>query len=62
MLTTKQTAAILNVNASRVRQLILAGRLPAVKHGRDWIIKRKDLRLVADRKPGRPKLGSYSEV
>jgi excisionase family DNA binding protein len=55
LLTTKQAAKALAVNDSRVRQLILSGRLPAQKFGRDWIIKEKDLKKVADRKPGRPK-------
>lgn len=55
LLTTTQAAGALGVNASRVRQLILSGRLPATKHGRDWIIKQTDLKKVADRKPGRPK-------
>ena len=55
ILTTKQTAALLGINDSRVRQLILSGRLPAQKIGRDWIIREKDLKKVADRKPGRPK-------
>jgi excisionase family DNA binding protein len=55
LLTTKQAAKALGVNDSRVRQLILAGRLPALKMGRDWIIKEKDLKKVADRKHGRPK-------
>ena len=55
ILTTTQVAKILKVNDSRVRQLILSGRLPAQKLGRDWIILEKDLSKVADRKPGRPK-------
>jgi excisionase family DNA binding protein len=55
LLTTKQAAKALAVNDSRVRQLILSGRLPAQKFGRDWIIKENDLKRVADRKPGRPK-------
>jgi len=45
-LTTIQAAKALNVNDSRVRQLILAGRLPAQKFGRDWLIQKKDLKLV----------------
>ncbi len=53
-LTTVQAAKALKVNDSRVRQLILAGRLPAQKFGRDWLIQKKDLKLVANRKPGRP--------
>ena len=54
-LTTKQVAGILKINDSRVRQLILAGRLPATKIGRDWIINKEDLDLVKDRKRGRPR-------
>ena len=52
---TKAAAEILGVNDSRVRQLILSGRLPAQKVGRDWIIRERDLAKVADRKPGRPR-------
>jgi excisionase family DNA binding protein len=55
LLTTKEAGEILGVNASRVRQLILSGRLPATKLGRDLFIKEKDLKKVAVRKPGRPK-------
>jgi len=55
ILTTKQAAKALRVNDSRVRQLILSGRLPAIKFGRDWIIQKKDLKKVENRKPGRPK-------
>lgn len=55
ILTTKQAAKTLGINDSRVRQLILSGRLPAQKIGRDWIIQEKDLKKVSDRKPGRPK-------
>ncbi len=54
ILTTKQAGKKLNVNASRVRQLILAGRLPAQKFGSSWMIKEKDLVKVADRKVGNP--------
>jgi excisionase family DNA binding protein len=54
---TKQAAEILGVNDSRVRQLILAGRLPAQKVGRDWVIFEKDLKKVAGRIHGRPRKG-----
>lgn len=54
-LTTKQAAERLGVNASRVRQLILAGRLAARKQGRDWLIDERSLKAVADRKVGRPR-------
>lgn len=39
----------------RVQQLIWGGRLPAEKMGRDYFIKEDDLKLVEDRKPGRPR-------
>jgi excisionase family DNA binding protein len=54
LLTTSEAAERLGVNASRIRQLILQDRLPAQKMGRDLFIDEKDLKLVEDRKPGRP--------
>jgi excisionase family DNA binding protein len=54
-LTTKQSAEILGVDDSRIRQLILAGRLKATKAGRDWLITSKALKAVKNRRPGRPK-------
>ena len=56
-LTTSQAAARLGVSQARVRQLILAGRLPATRHGRDWSIRPDALKLVAVRKAGRPRKG-----
>jgi excisionase family DNA binding protein len=55
LLTTKEVAERLGVTVTRVQQLIAAGRLPAEKMGRDYFIKEGDLKLVADRKPGRPR-------
>lgn len=55
LLTTQQVAVKLGVSDSRVRQLILEGRLPAKKTGRDYFIKASDLKLVKNRKPGRPR-------
>jgi excisionase family DNA binding protein len=55
LLTTKEVAARLGVTIQRVQALIRDGRLPANKLGRDYVIKEQDLRLVADRKPGRPR-------
>jgi excisionase family DNA binding protein len=55
LLTTKQAAERLGVTVTRVQQLIAAGRLPAQKMGRDFFIKEDDLKLVEDRKPGRPR-------
>lgn len=54
LLTTRQVAQRLGVSASRVRQFIIDGRLPAIKLGRDNLIREADLRLVEDRKAGRP--------
>lgn len=53
-LTTRQAAERLGVTDSRIRHLVLEGRLPAEKFGRDLVIRERDLRLVADRKVGRP--------
>jgi len=53
-LTTRAAAERLGVTVSRVRQLVLEGRLPAEKFGRDLVIKESDLKRVKDRKPGRP--------
>ena len=54
LLTTEQAGEKLGVNASRVRQFILEGRLPAIKLGRDNLIREEDLTLVQERKSGRP--------
>ena len=54
LLTTKEAGKILGVTAQRVLFLINEGRLPAKKIGRDFVIQKKDLKLVANRKPGRP--------
>lgn len=53
-LTTKQVAEKLGITPRRVQALIEAGRLPAQKFGRDYMINEKDLKLVKDRKRGRP--------
>ena len=51
-LTTKQAADRLGVNASRVRQLVIAGRLPAERFGRALVIDSADLDTLERRKPG----------
>ena len=58
MLTTREVAKELGLSVQRVKQLIYAGRLPAEKLGRDWMIQGEDLKLVEDRKPGRPRVDS----
>lgn len=55
ILTTKQAAERLGITPRGVQALVTAGRLPAQKFGRDYMIKEKDLKLVENRKVGRPK-------
>lgn len=57
LLTVREAAERLGVDVSRIRVLIGAGRLPADKFGRDWLIKEKDLSAFAavPRVAGRPK-------
>jgi excisionase family DNA binding protein len=55
LLTSKQAAEKLGITPRRVVALVTAGRLPASKFGRDYMIKEADLKLVKDRKVGRPK-------
>ena len=54
LITSKEASEELGVSVRRVVALINAGKLPAKKLGRDWVIRKSDLRLVRDRKPGRP--------
>lgn len=54
-ITTKEAAGKLGVSESRVRQLVLEGRLPHIKMGNTNIVREIDLELVRDRKrTGRP--------
>jgi len=56
-ISTSDTAKALGVSIRRVQAMCESGRLPAVKVGRDWVIKKSDLKLVKNRPPGRPKKG-----
>ena len=56
-ITTKEAAERLGITRRRVVALVTAGRLPATKFGRDYMIKEKDLKLVENRKVGRPRKG-----
>lgn len=53
-LTTKEVAEKLGVSVGRVQQLIAEGRLPATKIGQTNLVKESDLKLVENRKTGRP--------
>jgi excisionase family DNA binding protein len=54
-LTTKEVAQKLGVTVRRVQAMIQSGRLPAKKFGRDFMISANDLKLVENRKVGRPR-------
>jgi excisionase family DNA binding protein len=54
-ITTKEAAERLGVKIRMVQLLVQSGRLPASKFGRDYMIKEADLKLVEERKVGRPK-------
>lgn len=54
LLSTKEAAGVLGITVQRVHALIKESRLPAQKIGRDYIIDASNLKLVEDRKPGRP--------
>lgn len=53
-LTAAEAAQRLNISVRRVQQLVKAGRLPATLFGGALMIKAEDLKLVAERKIGRP--------
>lgn len=55
ILTTTEAAERLGITARRLRALIKVGKLPAEKFGTAYMINEKDLALVKNRKPGRPK-------
>jgi excisionase family DNA binding protein len=55
VITTKEAAEKLGVSVKRVQALIQAGRLPAARFGNSYAIDEKDLKLVRNRKPGRPR-------
>ena len=54
LLTTQQAAEELGVTDSRVRQLIISGKLPAQSFGRSHVIRRSDLKKVVIGNRGRP--------
>jgi excisionase family DNA binding protein len=61
LISTTEAAERLGVHITRVQALVKAGRLPAQKVGKNYVINEDDLKLVADRKPGRPRHSSKSE-
>jgi len=61
-LTVRQAAARLGIGPVRVRQLIAAGRLAAVKFGPAWMIAAPALAAVRVRRPGRPRKNCGSRI
>ena len=57
LISSTEAAKKLGVHTTRVQVLIREGRLPAKLIGGVYVIDEADLRLVKDRKPGRPSPG-----
>jgi len=55
IISSKETADRLGLSVRRVQALVKSGKLPAQKFGTAYMIDSKDLALVRNRKPGRPK-------
>lgn len=55
LISSKEAAEKLGLSIRRVQALITEGRLPAQKIGNSYIVREKDLELVRERTPGRPK-------
>lgn len=62
LISTSEAAKRLGVHITRVQVLIRAGRLPAQKIGGTYVVDEDDLKLVEDRKPGRPRKGQAGNV
>jgi excisionase family DNA binding protein len=55
IISTTEAARRLGVTANRVRAMIRAKRLKAMKVGHEWLIDPRDLEAVKERKVGRPR-------
>lgn len=55
LLTTPEVAQIVGLSEGRIRQLIIAKKLPARKYGNVNLVERKDLALIENRVHGRPR-------
>lgn len=62
LITTQQAAAELGITDSRVRQLIIDGKLAAQRFGRSHMIKRSDLKDVVIGNRGRPRKDAISST
>ncbi len=58
-MTAPEAAMILGITDGHVRALCIAGKIPATKHGRDWVILNSDLQKVKIHgRRGRPRKGT----
>lgn len=55
LLSAAQAAAELGVGQSRMSLFLNTGRLPGMRIGKVWVIRRGDLEAVGERKTGRPR-------
>jgi excisionase family DNA binding protein len=55
LITTAQAAERLGISVRRVQELISSQRLPAQQFGRTYVVDEEDLKLVENRKVGRPR-------
>lgn len=64
MLSVAESAELLKVSPARVRALIKSNKLPAIKYGREWLIKKEDVlqRLMANPHAGRPKSSTANQT
>jgi excisionase family DNA binding protein len=56
LISSTEAAKKLGIHTTRVQVLIREGRLPAKLIGGTYVIDEADLKLVKDRKPGRPSM------
>ncbi len=61
LLSAKEAAEKLGISDRRIRFLITDGKLPATRVGNSYVIQESDLKLVAERKTGRPKKEASKE-
>lgn len=62
LITSAQAAEKLGISMRRVQELIKTGRLPAQQFGRTYVVEEDDLKLVENRKPGRPRKAQSEKV
>jgi len=61
LISSAEAASKLGVHITRVQVLIREGRLPAMQVGGTYVIDEADLKLVSNRKPGRPGLKKQAQ-